>query len=125
MNLFDSLRHISKPGLTIVQAFIRLSPEAPMSDLALRTSIHKTYTDCYKMQGFIGGQWAYSLNANHPDGVALSNRNVLDSDDKRLALYFLGWESIEVRLPSKIVFLDHCLQHNTASSRCKYDCYLR
>ncbi|KAH8691325.1 hypothetical protein BGW36DRAFT_327645 [Talaromyces proteolyticus] len=77
-------------------AFIRLSPEAPLSDPALRTSLHKTYTDCYKMLGFVDGQWAYSLNANHSDGVALSDSNILDSDDRRLALYFLGWESIEL-----------------------------
>lgn len=61
--------------------------------------MHKTYTDCYKMQGFVGGQWAYSLNSNHPDGVALSDiTTTLAQDDRRLALYFLGWESIEVCL---------------------------
>lgn len=62
--------------------------------------MHKTYTDCYKMQGFVGGEWAYSLNANHPDGVPLSDiTNALEQDERRLALYFLGWESIEVCLP--------------------------
>lgn len=92
-----------------MQAFIRLSPEAPLSDPALRTSMHKTYTDCYKMQGFVGGQWAYSLNANQPDGIALSDSKILDSDNRRLALYFLGWESIEVRLPSEIIVVDNRL----------------
>jgi hypothetical protein len=74
--------------------------------------MHKTYTDCYKMQGFLGGQWAYSLKANHPNGVALSDRNVLESDDRRLALYFLGWESIEVRLSSEAVDGDDRLPRN-------------
>ncbi|EED13625.1 hypothetical protein TSTA_098820 [Talaromyces stipitatus ATCC 10500] len=77
-------------------AFIRLSPVAPLSDPGLRTSMHKTYTDCYKMQGFISGQWAYSIDANHPDGIPLSDNTLLKPDDRRLALYFLGWESIEL-----------------------------
>lgn len=108
-----------------MQAFIRLSPEAPLSDPALCTSMHKTYTDCYKMQGFVDGQWAYSLNSNHPDGVALSDRHVLDFDDRRLALYVLGWESIEVCLPLEIIIVNNHLPRNTAASRCKYDCHFR
>ncbi|KAL3713497.1 hypothetical protein TMatcc_002200 [Talaromyces marneffei ATCC 18224] len=80
------------------QAFIRLSPNAPLTDPALRASLHKTYTDCYKIQGFVGGQWTYCLNANQPEGVALSDGNplLLNQDNRRLALYFLGWESIEL-----------------------------
>jgi len=59
--------------------------------------MHKTYTDCYKMQRLVGGEWAYSPNANDPNGVALSDiTNTLEQDERRLALYFLGWESIEV-----------------------------
>ncbi|KAE8552186.1 hypothetical protein EYB25_006080 [Talaromyces marneffei] len=79
-------------------AFIRLSPNAPLTDPALRASLHKTYTDCYKIQGFVGGQWTYCLNANQPEGVALSDGNplLLNQDNRRLALYFLGWESIEL-----------------------------
>ena len=87
--------------------------------------MHKTYTDCYKMLGFVGGQWAYPLNANHPDGVTLTDRSVLNSDNKRLALYFLGWESIEVRLPSDVVVVVNRLPHNTVASRCMYDCHFR
>jgi hypothetical protein len=48
------------------------------------------------MQGFVGGQWAYSINADHPDGVAVSDNKLLISEKRRLAVFFLGWESIEV-----------------------------
>uniref|UniRef100_A0A093UZZ3 D-aminoacyl-tRNA deacylase n=1 Tax=Talaromyces marneffei PM1 TaxID=1077442 RepID=A0A093UZZ3_TALMA len=50
------------------------------------------------VMGFVGGQWTYCLNANQPEGVALSDGNplLLNQDNRRLALYFLGWESIEL-----------------------------
>lgn len=87
--------------------------------------MHKTYTDCYKMQGFVGGQWAYSLNANHPDGIALSDRHLLDSNDRLLALYVLGWESIDVRLPPEASFEINYLPRDTAASTSKYNCHFR
>lgn len=122
MNLFDCFSPLQiNPSRVLNQiytkAFIRLSPTAPLADPALRTSMHKTYTDCYKMQGFVGGQWAYSLNANHPDGVALSDiTTTLAQDDRRLALYFLGWESIEVCVfPNlrNICWIHQCLTRST------------
>ncbi len=62
--------------------------------------MHKTYTDCYRMQGFVGGEWAYALNTNDTNGVLVDEvRNqTVDEKERRLACYYLGWESIEVRI---------------------------
>lgn len=77
------------------------------------------------MQGFVGGQWTYSLNANHPDGVALTEEKTLDAQNRRLALYFLGWESIEVRRLSEIVDVDNNSPRDTAAPRCQYNYHFR
>lgn len=59
--------------------------------------MHKTYTDTYGMRGFEGGQWAYCSNTNDSLGGPLKSENVqLTSDEKRLGVYVLGWESVEV-----------------------------
>lgn len=82
---------------------MRLSENAPLSDDHLRASTHKTYTDCYRMRGFLGGDWGYSLDTNEVNGRALTgaeHRPSLEQDQRRLAIYFLGWESIEVCLNS-------------------------
>jgi hypothetical protein len=54
------------------------------------------------MDGFVGGDWAYALNTNDTNGVLVdeaSNQRV-EEKGRRLACYYLGWESIEVRSPS-------------------------
>ncbi|KAL6249877.1 hypothetical protein RBB50_003733 [Rhinocladiella similis] len=59
--------------------------------------MHKTYTDTYGMRGFEGGQWAYCSNTNDSLGGPLKSENVqLTSDEKRLGVYVLGWESVEL-----------------------------
>lgn len=76
---------------------IRLSDNAPLTDKALQTSMHKTYTDAYKLTGFTGGNWSYALNTNSSGG-ALCNpaEKMVPEGERRLGVYFLGWESIEV-----------------------------
>ena len=60
--------------------------------------MHKTYTDCYRMDGFIGGHWAYALNSNHTNGVLVDQveGQWVEEKERRLACYHLGWESIKV-----------------------------
>lgn len=63
--------------------------------------MHKTYTDCYRMDGFVGGDWGYALNTNDTNGMLVdeaSNQRV-EEKERRLACYYLGWESIEVCSP--------------------------
>ncbi|ENH65716.1 hypothetical protein FOC1_g10001689 [Fusarium oxysporum f. sp. cubense race 1] len=59
-----------------------------------------TYTDCYRMQGFTGGDWGYTLNTNlvggERDVLPGSWGSRLESKDRKLAIYLLGWESIEL-----------------------------
>lgn len=61
--------------------------------------MHKTYTDTYKIRGFTGGHWSYASNTNETHGVpsdVVPEPRVAEGD-RRLGVYFLGWESIEVR----------------------------
>jgi hypothetical protein len=60
--------------------------------------MHKAYTDCYRMDSFIGGHWAYALNSNRTDGVLVDQvvDQWVEERERRLACYYLGWESIEV-----------------------------
>lgn len=61
--------------------------------------MHKTYVDTYQIQGFTGGYWAYAINTNETAGVSClppSEETVLKAR-RRLGVYYLGWESIEVR----------------------------
>lgn len=85
---------------TIEKAIINLSPAAPQSNADFKHSMHKTYTDCYRMQGFVGGDWAYAVNTNDTSGVLIESvRNQwVQEEERRLACYYLGWESIEVCL---------------------------
>lgn len=82
----------------VSQAVINLSPEAPKSSADFRHSMHKTYTDCYRMQGFVGGEWSYALNTNDTGGVSVgeAGNQGIEENERRLACYYLGWESIEV-----------------------------
>ncbi|KAJ9632593.1 hypothetical protein H2204_007897 [Knufia peltigerae] len=78
-------------------AFIALSQDAPRESIDFQASMHKTYTDTYGMRGFEGGQWAYCSNTNDSLGDKLGSENVqLTSDEKRLGVYVLGWESVEL-----------------------------
>lgn len=60
--------------------------------------MHKTYLDTYKLLGFTGGDWAYAINTNETSGVPCSPsaEKVVSITERRLAVYLLGWESIEV-----------------------------
>jgi hypothetical protein len=62
--------------------------------------MHKTYTDCYFAGGFSGGNWAYSLNTNDFDELLRedTDEKAIPAEERRLAVYPLGWESKEVRL---------------------------
>lgn len=87
------------PCLTIPhQACIRLTDEAPLSDAALQKSMDKTWSDTYQILGFTGGNWAYASNTNESSGAPLNSTSdeVIPQGERRLGVYFLGWESIEV-----------------------------
>jgi hypothetical protein len=59
--------------------------------------MHKTYTDAYKLRGFTGGDWAYASNTNFSAGAPCGEKQVkLAGESRRLGVYYLGWESIEV-----------------------------
>jgi len=64
--------------------------------------MHKTYTDTYKIAGFTGGQWGYALDSNESRGRPLYGNSAFEkavpAEERRLGVYLLGWESIEVRL---------------------------
>lgn len=69
-----------------------------MTDSDFIISTHKTYTDCYKTPGFTGGNWGYATNTNETKGGPLTlKHDDMSSEKRRLAIYFLGWESSEVR----------------------------
>ncbi len=78
------------------QAHVRLSDETILSDPALQTSMHKTYADTSKLLGYTGGHWAYALNTNDTAGVPLGVDGEVPERERRLGVYILGWESIEV-----------------------------
>ncbi len=61
--------------------------------------MHKTYADTYKIKGFTGGQWAYAINTNETSGVPCSaaTDKILSEGVQRLGIYYLGWESNDVR----------------------------
>jgi hypothetical protein len=80
------------------QAFINLLPTAPLSNPDLKHSMHKTYTDCYLAEGFLGGSWEYAVNTNNTDDLFKdpAEEQVIKEAERRLACYPLGWGSIEV-----------------------------
>lgn len=73
-----------------------LKPEAPLSDSSLQDSVHKAYTDCDRMQGFVAGGWGYAVNTDSVEGTPVEAEGKAVASSKRLAVYLLGWESIEV-----------------------------
>jgi hypothetical protein len=62
--------------------------------------MHKTYTDCYHAEGFLGGSWEYAVNTNTTDDLFKdpTEEQVIQEGERRLACYPLGWGSIEVGL---------------------------
>ncbi|KAK9366687.1 hypothetical protein V1509DRAFT_628781 [Lipomyces kononenkoae] len=79
-------------------ACIRLTDDAPLFDAALQRSMHKTYLDTYKLLGFTGGTWEYAINTNETSGVPcnIPQEKLVPQAERRLAVYPLGWESIEL-----------------------------
>ncbi|KAL7813089.1 hypothetical protein V8C26DRAFT_172243 [Trichoderma gracile] len=79
-------------------ACIRLRDDAPLENEALQVSMEKTYSDTYKIRGFTGGHWAYVTNTNETAGVPCSTptEEAIPISQRRLAIYYLGWESIEL-----------------------------
>ncbi|KAJ3523641.1 hypothetical protein NM208_g12376 [Fusarium decemcellulare] len=89
----DLLTGLQAPVCEVVT--MKMKQDAPFKDAAFRNSMHKTYTDCYRMQGFVGGDWGYAVNTNHTGGENVTSER-LDGRQRRLAIYLLGWESIEL-----------------------------
>jgi hypothetical protein len=78
---------------------INLRPDAPLPDADFQASMHKTYTDCYRMQGFVGGSWGYAVDTNDSAGLPLAEVGKGAAlRERRMAVYYLGWESAEVCL---------------------------
>ncbi|KAL6872167.1 hypothetical protein J3F83DRAFT_734022 [Trichoderma novae-zelandiae] len=79
-------------------ACVRLRDDAPLENEALQTSMHKTYSDTYQIQGFTGGYWAYATNTNETAGVPCSapTEEIVSRSQRRLAVYYLRWNSIEL-----------------------------
>lgn len=92
------------------------------------------------MRGFVGGQWGYVLDSNETKGVEIKPRidaspspspsltetetetedpqsgslgpGLLKDEERRLALYCLGWESTEVRKPDPSPYLNQMKNEN-------------
>lgn len=84
------------------EAIINLSPEAPKAKTDFKQSMHKTYIDCYRMEGFEGGDWGYAVNTDDTSGLLADHEDVtrkerIEEEERSLACYYLGWESVEVR----------------------------
>jgi len=79
-------------------AFINLSSTAPLQNADLKHSMHKTFTDCYFQAGFTGGSWAYASNTNDTEALlkAHADEELVPVEQRRLACYYLGWESIDL-----------------------------
>lgn len=79
---------------------MKMKTNAPIQSPPLRNSMHKTFADCYRMHGFIGGGWGYAANTNCIEGesIAVAKGSRFDAQQRRLGIYLLGWESIEVCL---------------------------
>lgn len=97
--------------LTPPKAIINLLSSAPRSDNAFKESMQKMLRDCYQAEGFMGGGWAYAMNGNNSDDVVLNGQREesqeLAEEQRRLACYYLGWESIEVsRLVQHVVCME-------------------
>lgn len=92
-----SLRQLK---LTISQAIINLTSEAPRFKPEFEQSMHKTFTDVYFAKGFTGGGWSYAINSNDAEGVDVESEGgqlgQLEETERKLAYYVIGWDSIAV-----------------------------
>ncbi len=78
---------------------LRFKEGAPVLDDAIRESVHKSYTDCFDMLGFVGGDWGFATNTTLVEGdkaPAPTATTRLPQKDRLLSVFLLGWESIEV-----------------------------
>lgn len=84
---------------------MQFAQETPVTDAAFIKSSHKTYTDCYRGDGFVGGDWGWGSTANSSSGLPVSEEQppVLPVSERRLAIYILGWESENVRLFQRLL----------------------
>ncbi|CAL5870101.1 uncharacterized protein PFLUO_LOCUS4335 [Penicillium psychrofluorescens] len=59
--------------------------------------MRKTYEDAFQFRGMTGGDWAYVSNTNETAGKpCLSPPTTVPASGRRLGIYILGWESIEL-----------------------------
>lgn len=94
---------------------IGISPATPLPLASwVQNSMRKTFTDCYlsPFPGFKGGSWGFALNGDDVRGErlvdeqeGLCSRN--QRSQGRLAIYYLGWDSLEVH-PLLISFQVSC-----------------
>ncbi|KAI9170645.1 hypothetical protein HJFPF1_00115 [Paramyrothecium foliicola] len=78
---------------------MKMKSDAPIREKPLSQSMHKTFTDCYRQQGFAGGGWGYAVNTNLVEGesnVFPGCQGTRRVEEQMLAIYLLGWESIEL-----------------------------
>lgn len=85
------------------KAIINLLPTAPRLETDFEHSMHKTYTDCYHADGFVGGHWTYAINSNDTDAPLSESvgGHWINEKDRKIACYYLGWETMQVRLIEK------------------------
>lgn len=83
--------------------------------------MHKTYSDTYQIDGFTGGYWGYATNTNESRGESLSAeaKPSIPVGERRLGVYYLGWESIEVRRSSGHKNFANSLQHHEHATTTK------
>lgn len=88
---------------------MQFAQQTPVTDAAFVKSSNKTYTDCYRGDGFVGGDWGWGSTTNSSSGLPLSEDlpHVLPASERRLAIYILGWESENVSLHQPLPELPH------------------
>ncbi|EGX95395.1 hypothetical protein CCM_00049 [Cordyceps militaris CM01] len=79
---------------------LRFKPGTPVLDDTILESVHKLYTDCFDMLGFVGGDWGFATNTTLVEGEtaapAATTVVCLPPKDRLLSVFLLGWESIEL-----------------------------
>ncbi|KAJ3495535.1 hypothetical protein NLG97_g3327 [Lecanicillium saksenae] len=94
----DLLSALDAPVCEVV--VLRFKEDTPIRDKNVLVSVHKTYTDCYDMLGFVGGDRGFATNTTSVEGVksatVASSTVGLPQKDRLLSVYILGWESIEL-----------------------------
>ncbi|KAJ4164913.1 hypothetical protein LMH87_006566 [Akanthomyces muscarius] len=96
-NYEDLLSGLDAPVCEVV--VLRFKNGTPVLRDNVRESVHKSYTDCFDMLGFVGGDWGFAMNTTLVQGEKLRPRSSnarLAQKDRLLSVYLLGWESIEL-----------------------------